>query len=181
MNKNLIISEYFEWLCESVCVNGIKRCVYYKLLTYLHNREFTYIIGMDGNRVEDGINLRYRFARAHYYSDAMIAKYLDNRPCSVLEMMVALAIRCDIEIMGDSDYGEQSEKMFWSMISNLGLRSMTNDNFDEQYAEAVINRFLNREYERDGKGGLFTVRNCKRDMRSVEIWYQMNWYLNSVV
>ncbi|MCM1363432.1 MAG: hypothetical protein NC215_00410 [Ruminococcus sp.] len=177
MNTNTMMHEYFDWLCESVCKNDIKRNHYRKLLIHLHNTEFTYIIGMDGNRVEDGINMRYRFAQDFGYSPAMIPAYLDNKPCSILEMMVALAIRCNVEIIGDDDV---AEKIFWSMISNLGLRYMTNEDFDPAYVEDVVNRFLNREYERDGKGGLFRVRDCKHDMRSVEIWYQMNWYLNSV-
>ena len=32
---------------------------------------------MDGNRAEDGIDLRYRFGREQLYSDAMVASCLD--------------------------------------------------------------------------------------------------------
>ena len=40
---------------------------------------------------------------------------------------------------------------------------------------------MNREYDSDGKGGLFTVKQSKYDMRTVEIWWQMNWYLDSIL
>ena len=67
------------------------------------------------------------------------------------------------------------------MLHNLGLDSMTDDRFDVRYVEAVILRFLNREYEPDGTGGLFKIKNCKYDLRDVEIWYQLNWYLDNFV
>ena len=58
---------------------------------------------------------------------------------------------------------------------------MTDAKFDEDYANEVIGRFLNRQYERNGEGGLFTVEHCNRDLRTVEIWYQMCWYLDEIV
>ena len=39
---------------------------------------------------------------------------------------------------------------------------------------------MNREYEPNGKGGLFTIRGCEEDLTEVEIWYQLNWYLNTI-
>ena len=40
---------------------------------------------------------------------------------------------------------------------------------------------LYTSYAPDGKGGLFTIRNPRFDMRSMEIWYQMNCYLNEII
>jgi hypothetical protein len=57
---------------------------------------------------------------------------------------------------------------------------MTDGHYDEIYVTEVIDRFINRKYEPNGKGGLFTIRNVKEDLRDVEIWYQMCWYLNSI-
>ena len=65
------------------------------------------------------------------------------------------------------------------MINNLGLGAQFDSRFDEVYTERVIERFLNRDYEPDGTGGLFTVTNTDRDLREVEIWYQLCWYLDS--
>lgn len=53
--------------------------------------------------------------------------------------------------------------------------------FDERYADKVITRFLNREYEPNGAGGLFRIKDCPYDLRSVEIWYQMCWYFDSIL
>lgn len=179
MTRSEINNEYFNWLCEIVC--GDRSRPYMKLLNRLHDTDFTYTISLDGNRADDGENLRYQFGDEYDYNDAMIASYLDNRPCSVLEMMIALAMRCETNIMHDPDIGNRTGQWFWDMISNLGLGSMDDYNFDSQHVDAYIQRFLDREYAYNGKGGLFTIRNCKRDLRSVEIWYQMCWYLDSII
>ena len=67
------------------------------------------------------------------------------------------------------------------MITSLGLGSMLDERYDRRYVDYIINRFLNREYKPNGEGGLFTIRNTKRDMRTVEIWYQLNEYINTIV
>jgi hypothetical protein len=45
----------------------------------------------------------------------------------------------------------------------------------------VLDRFLDRDYEPDGRGGLFRVKHTDEDLRFVEIWYQMNWYLDELL
>lgn len=179
MDEQRINDEYFEWMCGLICGNRYAEAVSYrKLLAYLHSIEFTYSIPRDKNRAEDGLDLRYRFA---YETNIKHAEDYIYGPCSVLEMMVALAIRCEENIMDDPSYGNRTGQWFWGMIVNLGLGFMTDSRFDEKFVDDVIFRFLNREYEPDGKGGLFTVRNCKYDLRTVEIWYQMCWYLDTFV
>ena len=182
MNRNTLNNEYFQWMYDLVIGDEPTRhSSYQRLLSYLHNREFVYTIGMDGNRAEDGIDLRYRFAYENDYDDAMVARYLDDKPCSILEMMVALAIRCEEHIMDNPDVGNRTGQWFWNMVETLGLISMDDRHFDERYTESVVDRFLNRDYKRNGKGGLFEVKNCRRDLRGVEIWYQMCWYLDSIL
>jgi hypothetical protein len=148
----------------------------------LHETEFIYLLPNDRNRAEDGIDLRYRYAITHGYEDDydIILGYLSG-PCSVLEMMIALSIRCEENIMDDPNVGNRTGQWFWDMVVNLGLGSMLDDRFDKRIVDRVIERFLNREYEPDGKGGLFTVRNCRHDLRHFEIWYQLCWYLDTIV
>lgn len=178
MTREALVNEYFEWVYDLV---NEKNKPYRKLFARLHDREFTYLIDMDGNRYEDGINLRYRFGYERGYPNAMIATYLDDGPCSVLEMMVQLAIRCEEDIMDDPNMGVRTSRWFWEMIDNLGLTHATDDRFDFDHVDDIITTFLEREYERDGRGGLFVIPNCKRDLRDVEIWYQMCWYLNDIL
>lgn len=174
MRNEELINDYFEWLYNLVCENRYAKAISYrKLLMYLHDTEFTYQIPKDRNRAEDGIELRYKFAGANGH------RYLKG-PCSVLEMMVALAIRCEEDIMDDPNIGDRTRQWFWGMIVNLGLGSMLDAEFDESFVEETVTRFLNRDYEPSGRGGLFTVRHCDRDLRDVEIWYQLCWYLDSI-
>lgn len=181
MTQDELNNAYFDWLYQLVCDDGYsKGRSYRKLFCLLYDTEFTYMMELDGNRYEDGIDLRYRFAKAHGYRDVMIARYLDERPCSVLEMIIALAIRLEEHIMDDPEIGNRTGQWFWNMITNLGLGSMNDARFDKDYASEVIRRFLDREYDRDGKGGLFTVKHCRYDLRGVEIWYQACWYLDNV-
>ncbi len=179
MTKRELNEEYFNWMYQLVFANE-KRRSYRKLLKYLNSVEFTYILDFDSNRAEDGMDLRYRFGYEHDYNGPMIAAYLDDRPCSVLEMMVALANRCEEQIMDDPHAGCRRGQWFFSMLASLGLSGMNDENFVRSDAEGIVSRFLSRQYARNGEGGLFTV-NSRHDMRSVEIWYQLNWYLDSIL
>jgi hypothetical protein len=114
------------------------------------------------------------------YNIDHVLDILGDEKCSVLEMMAALAIRCEESIMDDPLVGDRTKQWFWKMIVNLGLGSMTNDKFDVKYVDYVLDRFLDREYEPDGRGGLFTIRDCEDDMRDIEIWVQLNRYVNEI-
>lgn len=179
MTNNSVNKSYFKWLCDIVCEGRYSSGVtYHKLLEYLHDTEFTYSLPMDGNRADDGLNLRYRFAYKHTDIEC-IEDYIYGE-CSVLEMMVALAIRCEEDYMDDGEIGDRTSQWFWGMINNLGLGDMYDQLFDEYRVASVIDRFLDRRYDPDGRGGLFRIRNCEDDLRGVEIWYQLQWYLNSI-
>ena len=94
-------------------------------------------------------------------------------------MMLALSIQCE-EIMDDTAYGDRTRQWFWGMVTNLGLGAMEDNHYDKKYVSRVLERFLDRDYEADGRGGLFRIKNCADDLRDIEIWVQMLWYLDSV-
>ncbi len=199
MIKLDIQDEYYNWLYSNVIYDEDPQkpsFFYGKLTKYLHNVDFTCTIPLDINRAEDGINLRYRFGReSRLYSfgcpdydsesrDVIIATYLDIRPCSVFEMMVALAIRCEEMIMNNSQLGNRTPLWFFEMIKNLGLSVMDDYHFNEFYASEIVRHFLEREYSADGKGGLFQAGPLYKnttpfDFRNVEIWGQAMWYLST--
>ena len=179
VTRTFALEEYFDWLYYKVCKERYsEKTSFKKLLIFLHSIEFTYTIPMDDNRAEDGINLRWIYSLEMDRDYEEVRKWLDG-PCSVLEMMVALAMSCE-DLMDDPQIGDRTGQWFWNMIVSLGLGSMTDIRFDKEYCLEVIYRFLDREYEPDGKGGLFTIRNCDTDLRNVGIWYQTCWYLNNI-
>ena len=176
--EDQINDDYFEWLCELINIERFsKQLTYRKLLMRLHNVEFTWFIPHDDNRADDGVQLRRRYALIR--DDMRLANYILG-PCSVLEMMVALAIRCEENIMDDALMGNRPGHWFWGLVHSLGLSRMTDARFDRDYVDNALARFLNREYEPNGEGGLFTIKHCMDDMRTVEIWCQLSWYLGSI-
>lgn len=178
MTQYDITNEYFEWLYDLACKGRYSRQISYrKLLMHLHSTEFRYLISRDENRAEDGVELRHMFVYENGYRDD-VELYIDG-PCSVLEMIVALSLKCE-GIMDNAQIGDRTRQWFWGMVTNMGLGSMTDDNYNDIYVEDVVERFLDREYDSDGRGGLFTVRDCDDDLRDVEIWHQLCWYLESI-
>lgn len=176
-----IRNEYFDWLVKKV--NGKpsdSRATFHNLLCLLHSTAFRNVMDEDENRVSDGIDLRYRFA-VYKGRDEDPDTILDilSGPCTVLELMIALAIRCE-EIMDDPAIGNRTPQWFWEMVVNLGLGAMYDERFDKQKSIDILNRFMDRKYDKNGKGGLFRIRSSKSDLRKVELWYQMCWYLDSI-
>lgn len=176
-----IKSDYFEWMVDLVCEGRYRKPYpYYKLLGFLHETRFRYLMRRDKNRAEDGVCLRRRFALMHdddCYDEIMDAL---TGPCSVLEMIIALALRCEETIMDDPKVGDRTKQWFWRMLKSLGISTMTDSRFDSRKAVEIIDRFLERDYEPNGRGGLFTILDCNRDMRTVEIWHQLLWYLDTI-
>lgn len=168
MERYEINKEYFNWLYDLVRGNDYGDVEFYELFSFLHEIPFRYSIPMDANRCEDGVDLRWRFAYEqgyeHLYDE--VGLYL-ARPCTVLEMLVALTIRSE-------------EDIFWTMLYNLNLHHMCDGNFHYESAIEIVDIFLDREYAENGEGGLFII-DCDEDLREVEIWYQMCWYLDSIL
>ena len=176
MREN-IKNDYFEWLCSLVCTTHLKERYRY-LLGYLHHREFIWTIPNDRNRAIDGMDLRKRFCDESEQDYTRVGLYL-NDYCSVLEMMVALACRCENSIMDDPDSGDRTGQWFWHMITNMNLKDMTDDHYVRRAVGNAVDILLERKYGPDGSdGGLFILQNPRRDLRRVEIWYQMCWWIS---
>ena len=180
--KNQIRNDYANWLIGLAYDWCSQHGSYKKLMEYLYFHDFIPTYSKDGNRVQDGIEMRFRFIEAfdsdkYTYHD--VYKYLTHN-CNILEMMIALAQRCEDHIMGDPAAGDQSGVWFWDMIVNMHLYKMTDEHFNVSKVEKRVNDMLDHNYDKNGDGGLFSVRNPDIDMRNAEIWYQMNWHLGEI-
>lgn len=140
-----------------------------RLLKVLHDIPFVWEIEFDENRALDGYDLRYRFCEDN--------QVIFVRDSSVLEVLVALAIRIDNEYLGDGET-EHPEIIFWEMLENLGIGHMYDRILDEKIVLYAIKIWMNRSFKSDGKGSIFPLKHTSRDQRELEIWTQMQEYLN---
>ena len=167
-----VTDDYFYWLLNIIS-NGHEDS-YIQLLRQLFDTAFVYSLERDANRAHDGLDLRDKYL----YEMDMDVEY--SSPCSVLEMMVALAIRCEADVMYDPYIGDRTNVWFWLMIENLGLSDMNDRSYDRFKVKTTLIDFMNRNYDTDGKGSLFYVPGSK-GMEREEIWYQMNTFLESIL
>ena len=127
--------------------------------------QFTWTVPNDDNRLHDGLELRFEFL-----NDDSGFMY----ECTVLEMLIALARRCSFED------GSPEDIWFWHFMRNLGLTEFNDEQWDDHVANHVhnvVSNMVERSYSRNGSGGLFPIENAKRDMRRIELWYQMSLYI----
>lgn len=168
--------EYFKWICH--LVDGRD---YTALLRILYKTEFYAVQPLDENRIIDGVELRNKYSEECDIPKEAIKRLFKNDKCNVLEMMVGLAIRIENTIMEDSDFGDRTAMWFWIMIKSLNLYYMRNDHVDEELIVKTLETFLKREYKPSGEGGLFTIKNAQKDLREVEIWYQMCMFFDNLL
>lgn len=161
------VNRYFLWLVRRVKVDirSNPDTSYLLLMRTLFEKEFYWTLPFDEHRAMDGIELREQF-----FKDKT-----ELGPCSVLEMLVALALRCDRDLLGDGS--DRSYVWFWDMIENLGLEIFVDTKFDPFEVDIIIDRWLDRDYESNGCGGLFHTSDPTQDMRNLEIWWQLQLYV----
>lgn len=166
---------YFEWLAVQV-VNPRPRNprqTYWLLLKQLFATEFVWRIRNDDNRVEDGKELRQRFLEDYPVSNPT-SEWL-NQGCSFLEMLIALSGRLAFQTEGISP-----SEWFWTLMGNVNL-VITDYDYElgrlEMFVGQVLEVINNRTYDRNGRGGLFPLHESEVDQATVELWYQMNYYL----
>jgi len=155
---------YFNWLVDLVNADDLLR-----VCSIMDGLDFTYILPLDENRVDDAFELR------DIYMDETGDDHGRNfTSCSLFEMVCALAYRCDRDIMYDADVGKRYSLWFHLFIENL----IEDINAPEEEIIDICEKFMNREYDRDGGGigGMFPVSD-RRDQRRVQIWLQMNLWL----
>ena len=180
MNKTTMEQVYFDWLLQKIHDPEVfPLAIYTRLLHRLFELSFFWTNPMDVSRLDDAVDLRYRFGREEGYSQEIIAHYLDMRDPSVLEVMVALAIRMEEHILGDSAYGNRCAEWFWVMMNSMHLPYYDDRHYSEEVVDSIVLAMLYHRYSRNGDGGLFTVNvDENTDMRKEDIWYQMMRWIN---
>lgn len=168
---------YFDWLVLTIAPDYFQREGYSELLFFLYYTEFYWVVRRDRNRAEDGLDLRERYEHeTGLYCDLY-------GPCNVLEMLVALAIRCenDLMYMYDPELGNQTSRWFWMFLENLGLLKFDDGNFEPDEISDILFNFMDRNYGFHGEFCAFSddldAENYDPEFEKIELAYQMNYYI----
>lgn len=178
---------YFNWLINRVSLDDLYGRSYTHLAHVLHGMIFCWNLELDENRSTDGLYLRTEWAELienesdmQEYPLPFVDTELSLGPCTVFEMMVALAARIENDIMQEDDKGNRTPLWFYYMLQNLDLLDCDDDHVFEstnEYIRNVIRKMLYREYTADGKGSLFPLSGRCEDRREVDIWWQAQHWL----
>ena len=170
---------YFQWLCKRVGIP--KKMPYFRLAEELHRLIFRPgdAIETDRNRANDGLQLRVMFMERYGASGSA----LNRGPCTMFEFLIGLASRMSY-VMGSDDNELHTRHYFWKLVENLRLIKLSDQCYEELngdfFVSEATDRLLFRTYDYNGEGGLFPLKHCSKDQRTVEIWYQMqSWLLES--
>lgn len=167
-------NQYLEWLYREIGVvrNKNPQKSYWELCKQMYAKEFVWYIPNDDNRCADGLELRGEFLEEKRIGDVDIS-WLELE-CSFLEMLIALSRRAAFETFGTSG------DWFWKFASNLGLRHYTDAVYSNtifRKVDRVLEKVINRTYSPNGDGGIFPLEHPRKDMREVELWFQLASYI----
>lgn len=173
MNINIsyeYFEKYYEYLINQI--NYINMNSDYSiLLGKLFEIEYFWIIPMDENRAKDGLILREEFNDINKKYDI-----LDNNRCSVLEMLIAFDRRISANILE-----KPKGFWFWLFMENLYLDGFSDTFFPNYWnlnkVEKKVNKWLKRQFDYFGKGGICPLKSTKNDQRNVDFWYQINEFI----
>ena len=176
MNNASDIGDYVTWLigpsnlrlANSIDPNSITN-----LIVLLSNVQFDCTLHSDSPRVEDAFTLR-----DEYVEQAGSLESSDRRlygPASVLEVLVVMAIRFDMEVYGDP--GEpKPDVLFLGWLNNLGIVvpdaewSVENSN----NILSKLSKWMQRSYGDDGKGSIFPLKSVTFGFSESDMWRQMH-------
>lgn len=165
---------YVRWLENALTSESNRRDRSYFELTYvMFEKEFTWSIEMDDNRLADAWELRHEFADSHGMNREEL---ICMAPCSFIEVLLGLSRRMAFVA------GGTAPRWAWQLLVNLGLERMW-DHLSRsklQTVHHILETVITRTYEPNGVGGFFPLAWPDRDQRQVQLWYQLNSYVEEL-
>lgn len=159
--------KYLKYLMERVEVPSM----YAGLCETLLMVEFEPVIGNDSDRCVDGLDIRREFEGGDYSTELS-----DESPCSVLEMLVALAERT-ANLMYEGGEGESPGHYFWVFMRNLGLDKMK-DTGDFRKKQRLIVEILEQFMDPECSDvEIVSIKHPPKRWTNLEIWKKVNWFL----
>lgn len=174
MNSSTLTEDYLRWLEPQLRdEHGNPSKSYWGLLNLMFAKKFVEIIPHDDNRMVDGMDLRVEFAHVHR---TRVTTMRNLGPCSFLEVLIALSRRMAFTA------GGEAPGWAWQFLGNLELHRMSDPltRPKQNRASDILDVCIERTYRPDGTGGFFPLAWPDDDMTQVELWYQMNAYIEEL-
>lgn len=165
---------YLRWLESQLRDEHVPPTKTYIELSHLMaEKEFVFVIAMDNNRIVDGLDLRTHFANEHNLRSNFRE---DLGPCSFLEVLIGLSRRMAFIA------GGQPPGWAWQLLTNLELDRMSDPLSRRKHikVQEIMDAVIWRTYSPDGMGGFFPLAWPDGDQTQVELWYQMNSYIEEL-
>ena len=162
------ISRYIHWvLTDKLGLTDKETKKYLYLVSAITDVEFVWRHPMDENRAIDGLELRQDF---EYETGEFLDKSSGLMPnCTFFEMLAALSIRCENQLMRNLSVGDRTSKWFFEFLDNLEL-------LDERLREDDIKDIA--EGFMDGDIDMFPLKNKGIKQKNEQIWKQLSAYIN---
>lgn len=157
--------KYFNKLCNMMRLNTPEHRNYHFLLEEMYETPFIFVHPLDENRVFDGLDLRVEIMRSD-------EEYL-RRGANVLEVLAAFSRRIEENVLAEPG-NDKIERMFWIMLSNLGLLRYDDFHFDESKVSKILSDWMNR---RDKNLKIFPLKVTSSDGNEFDFWWQMQLYV----
>lgn len=147
---------------------------YFELVYLMFQTEFKWSVDMDDNRLADGMELRAEFAHSHHNASRTGMNHLG--PCSFIEVLIGLSRRLAFVA------GGTAPRWAWQLLVNLHLDQMWDhlSGSKSRMASHIMDVVIQRDYAPNGDGGFFPLAWADRDQRQVELWYQLNAYVEEL-
>ena len=163
---------YLNWLLDAVTTKAEQK-TWNKVFVTLYSTDFVSYDEFDDNLKENASGLREDFYNFSKTACKLIDIYGEiDTETSILEIMVYLATRIENTIMSNNEYGDRTGMWFWYMMESLDIIQYNDDRFEESEVIQRLDNFVERRYEKNGFGGLFTLEDRKIDARKTNIWQQ---------
>ena len=156
---------YYIWLCDLVDLEAHGE--YSNLFSFLYDTEFVWSVAKDSNRAGDGKMLREDYTHEVSWFDISYGEWL-NEPCSLLEMLIALARRTRVDLMPEFDITDSD--WFWIFIKNLGF-----DRYDDRCV--FDEKFVTLFQKKVANFGFCVTFFEKRAFMGADIWQKLQCWL----
>lgn len=169
MTTKTIETRYLNWLIEQIEIPVRNPNTYFDLFNKMYEFEFYWSVPNDDNRAHDALELRREFldGRRHNFVHG----------ASILEVLIALSRRVAFIAGGDPRIWA------WQLIENLRLHKASDPLVGEKARRVndTLEALVWRTYRSDGRGGFFPLVAPLEDQTKIEIWAQMNAYVNEMI